>query len=72
MARHYRSLPVPSFSHCSWAICDIDRGQPTATRNALECANCLLRDIFEPYRSPWVVRKLGWNPLHPRILLPNQ
>ena len=39
-------LPVPGFSDCSWAECDVDRGQPTVTRNALERANLLLEGHF--------------------------
>ena len=35
MARRYRMLPVPGFSDCSLAEWDVDKGRPTATRNAL-------------------------------------
>ena len=39
-------LPVSSFSVCSWAECDVDKGRPVATRNVLECANLLLEGVF--------------------------
>ena len=43
MARHCRMLPVPGFSDCSWAICDVDMGRPEATRNVLERANLVMK-----------------------------
>ena len=46
MARCYRMLPVLGFSDCSWVKCDVDRGRPTATRNALERANFLFEGYF--------------------------
>ena len=46
MARRYRMLLVLGFSDCSWAECDVDRGWPAATRNALERANLLLEGYF--------------------------
>ena len=46
MARHWRMLPVPDFSDCSWVECDVDRGRPMATRNVLERANLLLEGYF--------------------------
>ena len=59
MARRWRMLPIPSFSDCSWAECDVDRDWPEATRNALEHANLLFEGYFQAlYISPWVVRKL--------------
>ena len=42
MAGRCRMLPIPSFFDCSWAECDVDRGRPTAARNALERANLFL------------------------------
>ena len=60
MARRCQMLPVSGFSDCSWAECDVVRRRPKATRNSLERANLLLGG------SPWVVRKLEWNPLQPR------
>ena len=46
MARHWWMLPILSISDCSWAECDVDRGLPVATRNALELANLLLEGYF--------------------------
>ena len=46
MARRCRALPVPCFSDCSWAECDVDRGRPEATRNVLERVNLLLEEYF--------------------------
>ena len=46
-ARHWRMLPVSSFSDCSLAECDVDRGWPMATRNLLECANLSLEGYFQ-------------------------
>ena len=63
MARHWRMLPVPGFSDCSWVKCDVDRGRSEATRKALERANFLLEGYFQ---------KLGWNPLQARTPPPNQ
>ena len=53
MARHCRALPVPCFSDCSKAECDVDKGQPEATRNALKRANFLLEGYF-PHMSPYM------------------
>ena len=36
------TLSTLCFPDCSWAECDVDRGQPEATRNMLERANLLL------------------------------
>ena len=52
MARRYRMLPVSSFSDCSWAECDVDRGRSVATRNALERANLLLEGYFRALYVP--------------------
>ena len=52
MARHWRMLPVPGFSDCSWAESDVDRGRSEATRNALECANLLLEGYFRALYIP--------------------
>ena len=46
MARRCRMLQVLGFFDCSWVECDVDRGRPEATRNALECANLLLEGYF--------------------------
>ena len=52
MAIHCRMLPVPSFSDCSWAECDVDRGRSAATRNALEHANLLLEGYLQTLYVP--------------------
>ena len=52
MTRRYRLLPVPSFSDCSCAECDVDRGRPKGTRNALERANLLLEGYFRALYIP--------------------
>ena len=72
MARRYWMLPVPGFSDCSRAECDVDKGRPTAIRNKLEHANVLLEGYFRALYVPFVVQKLGWNPLQPRTPPPNQ
>ena len=39
MARCCWALPVPCFSNCSWAECDVDRGRPEVTdesKNSLD------------------------------------
>ena len=46
LARSCRMLPVPCFSDCSWAECDVDRGRLEAKRNALECGNFHLEGYF--------------------------
>ena len=46
MARRCRMLLVPDFSDDSLAECDVDRGRPVATRNALKRANFLLEGYF--------------------------
>ena len=53
MARRYRMLPVPSFSHYFWVECDIDKGWLTATKNALECANLLFEGYFRALYVPY-------------------
>ena len=52
MARCCWMLPVPGFSDCCWAECDVDRGRPAATRNALECANLLLEGYLQALYVP--------------------
>ena len=52
MARRCRMLPVPSFSNYSWAECDVHRGRPTATRNALERVNLVLEGYFRALYVP--------------------
>ena len=52
MARLCQMLLVPSFSDCSWAKCDVDRGQPVTTRNALERANSLFEGYFRVLYVP--------------------
>ena len=52
MARHWWMLPIPSFSDCSWAESDVDRGRPVATRNALERANLFLEGYFRALYVP--------------------
>ena len=56
MARRCRVLPVLCFSNCSCSECDVDRGWPEATRNALIC---FWNDIFEPYLSPYMPLRFG-------------
>ena len=53
MARRCRMLPVPGFSDCSWAECDVDRGRSVATRNALERANLILEGYFRALLPVW-------------------
>ena len=53
-----RALPVPCFSNCSWAECDVDRGRPDATRNVLERANFLLEGYFRALCAPLYVPSL--------------
>ena len=55
MARCWRALLVPCFSNCSWAECDVDRGQPEATKNVLERANLLLEGYFQALYAPLYV-----------------
>ena len=43
MARRCRMLPIPSFSDCSWAKCDVDKGRLEAIRNVLERTNLVLK-----------------------------
>ena len=52
MARRYRALLVLCFSDCSWAGCDVDKGRPEATRNALELANLLFEGYFRALYAP--------------------
>ena len=52
MSRRYRMMLVPSFFDCSWAECDVDKGRPTATRNALECANMFLEGYIRALYVP--------------------
>ena len=59
MARHCRALLVLCFSDCSWAECDVDKGQLKATRNMLERANLLLEGYFEPYMPSYMPLRFG-------------
>ena len=52
MARRYRVLPIPCFSNCSWAECDVNRGRSEAIRNALEHANLHLEGYFRALYVP--------------------
>ena len=52
MARRCRMPPVPGFSDCSWAECNVDKGWPVATRNAVECASLLLEGYFRALYVP--------------------
>ena len=52
MARHCRMLLVLDFSNDSFAECDVDRGRPVATRNALKRANFLLEGYFRALYVP--------------------
>ena len=52
MARRCQMLPISSFFDCSWVECDVDRGQSTATRNALERANLILEGYFQAFYVP--------------------
>ena len=52
IARRYQVLPVPGFSNCSWAECDVYRGRSAATRNALERANLILEGYFRALYVP--------------------
>ena len=52
MARHWRMLPIPGFSDCFWAECDVDIGQSVATRNVLESANLHLEGYFRALYVP--------------------
>ena len=59
MARRCRALSIACFSDFSWANCDVDKGWSEATRNVLERANLLWRDIFEPYMPPYMSLRFG-------------
>ena len=52
MARHWWMLPVPGFSDCTWAKCDVARGRPMATRNMLDRANLCLEGYFQALYVP--------------------
>ena len=52
MARHWRMLPIPGFSDCSWAECDVDRGWSVSTRNVLKRANLRLEGYFRAISVP--------------------
>ena len=52
MARRCQALPLPCFSNCSYTECDVDKGRPEATRNALEHANLLLEGYFRALYAP--------------------
>ena len=77
MARRCRALPVPCFSDCFWAECDVDKGRPEATRNVLEHANFLLEGYFRAIyalrfgiverRSNHIAKKKGYP--WPRLFL---
>ena len=66
MARHWWMLPIPGFSDCSWAECDVDRDWSVATRNVLERANFLLEGYFRALYVPLGGSKLGWKTSPPK------
>ena len=52
MAGHWRMLPAPGFSDCSWAECDVHRGRPMSTRNVLKRDNLHLEGYFRALYVP--------------------
>ena len=52
MVRHWRLLPVPGFSDCSWAEYDVDKDRPVAIRNVLKLVNFLLEGYFRALYVP--------------------
>ena len=52
MAGRRWMLLVLGFSNCSWAGCDVDRGQPVIKRNVLELANLPLDGYFRASYAP--------------------
>ena len=52
MVGHWWMLLVPSFSDCSWAECDVDRGRLVIKKNVLELVNLPLEGYFRALYVP--------------------